>query len=581
MLKIQRKSGLNDSFNKEPKMSSTPENISRKDFLKKTSATLIGLGLSPILSHAFTDIEKIRKSKAVLNGKAQHITLLHTTDIHGQVIVHDEFFWENDKAVFRKRGGFSHLKTMINELRKQNPNTLLFDGGDCFQGSAIAALSEGTAMIPLMNNLNYDLMLPGNWEKVYGKQRLISNLSACRSAKVCSNMYHDETNEFIFPPYQTFFTGGIKIGIVGYNDPLTPIRQSPAYCYGIKFSDPEKNLAKFIGLLKEQEQCELIIALTHMGMAQQIDLANHSYSEGLNYIFGGDTHERIREPLPGKYAKVTEPGAFASFIGKLDIIMENGKIKDETYQLLEVDPEKYKADEEMIELIDKAFQPYQNEIKKIIGKSTTPLYRYFILETPMDNLISDALMWKAKPDIALSNGFRFCPPLIPDEKSGVAEITKEYLWSMLPVNAEVKMAEVTGQQLCDWLEQEIENVFAKDPSKHFGGWLIRFQGMKIKFTIKNEPGKRLQEVMVKGKNIKRKKTYSILACERDGDPDNILCRFKNVKNPRRLGYNLHQVMEEYLEIHSPVSPKIEGRAIATDIANTLLTQSMGVNYQFK
>jgi len=544
---------------------------SRRTFLKRSASLLIGSELlrSPVL----------RRSVKRLSEQATRITLLHTSDIHGQVKVHDEFFWENEKAVFKKRGGFAYLKTMINGFRSENPNTLVVDSGDLFHGSAVAALSEGKDLVPLINDLRYDVMLPGNWEVVYGKHRLISNLNACHASKVCTNMCHD-TGELIFPPYQIYRVGGIKIGFVGYTDPMTPLRQSPAYSYGIKFIEPGKNLEGFTKLLKEQQHCDLVIALTHLGMAEQIHLSNQAYAEGVDYIFGGDTHERIRQPIKGKYSKVTEPGAFGSFIGKLDLVIENGKLKDETYQLLEVDPEKYKADERMLELISKAYQPYQEKIRKVIGKTATPLYRYFIIETPMDNLITDALMWKAKPDIVLSNGFRFCPPLVPDEKTAEAGITREYLWSMLPVNAEVKMAEATGQQLYDWLEQEIENVFAKDPNNHFGGWLIRFQGMKIKFTIGNEFGKRLQEVSVQGESFNRRKTYSILACEREGDPDNTLCRMKDVKNQRRLGYTLHEVMEEYLQIHSPVSPKIEGRAEATDAPATLLTQSMGVDYQF-
>src|SRR5258706_2867457 len=454
----------------------------RRTFLKRSASLAVAAGLCP--SSLLNNPGKNPAPKKT-TGKAQRITLLHTSDIHGQVKVHDEFFWENDKAVFKKRGGFAQLKTMVAEFRRQNPNTLLFDCGDCFQGSAVAALSEGPAMIPLLNNLGYDAMLPGNWEVVYGKRKLISNMDACNARKICSNMYHQETGKFIFPPYQVFFVAGVKIGFVGYNDPLTPIRQSPAYSYGINFSEPEKNIAAYIWLLKEQEKCDLIIALTHMGMAQQIHLSDQSNASGLDYIFGGDTHERIRKPVQGKYAKVTEPGAFASFIGKLDITMENGKMKEENYQLVEVDPEKYKADEEMLALIDQAYRPYEKEIKKVIGKSTTPLYRYFIIETPMDNLITDALMWKAKPDIALSNGFRFCPPLVPDKNTGEVQITREFLWSMLPVNAEITTAEITGGQLYHWLEQELENVFSKDPVKHFGGWVKPFKGRKEKFKKKN------------------------------------------------------------------------------------------------
>jgi hypothetical protein len=292
--------------------------------------------------------------------------------------------------------------------------------------------------------------------------------------------------------------------------------------------------------------------------------------------------ERIRKPLQAKYAKVTEPGAFASFIGKMDLVIENGKIKEEAYELMEVDPFKYKADPAMLQLINKAEEPYKQEIKRVIGKTKTPLMRYYVIETPMDNLITDALMWKAKPDIALSNGFRFCPPLLPDPKTGIADITKEFLWNMLPVNSDVKMAEVSGKQMWEWLEREMENVFAKDATKRFGGWLIRFNGMKIKFTIGNEMGKRLQEVIVDGKALGLEKNYSILACERGGGPDSVLCRIKDVRNTRKLGYTLHMVMEEYLSKFSPVAPVQEGRAIATDAAADLLTQVSGdINYQFR
>jgi len=235
----------------------------------------------------------------------------------------------------------------------------------------------------------------------------------------------------------------------------------------------------------------------------------------------------------------------------------------------------------MSKLIRKECEPYQKELSGSIGKTTTPLYRYFVLETPMDNLITDGLMWKIKPDIALSNGFRFCPPLVPDKVTGVAEITREYLWSMLPVDAEIKMAEVTGAQIWEWLEQELENVFSTNALNRFGAWLVRFNGMKIKFTVKNELGRRLQQILVKGENIELTKTYSILACEREGDPNGVLCRIKDIKSPSKPGYRLHEVMEEYLRVHVPVHPEIEGRAVATDVPSNLLTQSMGVDYEFR
>ena len=569
---------------------------SRRKFLKKATgfglALGVGGGLIPLSASALSKDEGALQSKemfsnaAVKQGKASVVSLLHTADIHAQLLTHDEFFIENGKPVYKKRGGYATLKSMINQLRKGNPeNTLLLDGGDCFQGGGVAALSQGQAIVPLMNNIGYDLMLPGNWEVVFGKEMMMKDMFAYDAPKVCANMFHQTSDEFngdlIFPPYYVKKLGGIKIGFIGYNDPLTPKRQSPAYSEGIQFTHPEKNVAKYIKILREYEGCHIVILLTHMGLAQQVGLASKQFIKGVDYILGADTHERVRTPIVGEYAKVTEPGAFGSFIAKLDFVIEGGIIKDQSYQLLDVDPDQYKEDEEMKELVRKAREPYRKELDRVIGSTKTPLVRYYVIETPMDNFITDAVMWKFSPDIALSNGFRFCPPLVPDPKTGVAEITMDYLWSMLAVDSEAKQGTITGKQLWDWMEKELHNAFAKDPSKRFGGWLVRFKGMEVNFTIGNDEGKRVNWLKVKGKPVDMNKTYTFVACERDGDPDTTICRVDNVTAPTKLGVTLHSVVQEYLAKHSPISPKLEGRATATDAPATLLTQLMGVGYEFR
>jgi 2',3'-cyclic-nucleotide 2'-phosphodiesterase (5'-nucleotidase family) len=571
---------------------------SRRDFIKKAGRLGLSLGIggglvtTPLAAAALHDEDaaykynSLQQNKAVRNGKASMITLLHTADIHSQLYQHDEFFIENGKPVYKKRGGLASLKTMINTLRNQNAaNTLVIDGGDCFQGSGIAALSEGKAIVPLMNNIGYDIMLPGNWEVVYGKEMMMQDMFGYDALKVCANMYHDTQDEMkgdlIFPPYYVKHVAGIKIGFIGYNDPLTPKRQSPAYCDGMKFTPPEANVAKYIKILREYEKCQLVFLVTHMGLAQQFGLSNMEQVKGVDYILGADTHERLRKPIQGAYAKVTEPGAFGSFIARLDIVMENGAIKDQTYQLLDVDPGKYREDEEMKRLISKANEPYKKELSRVIGKTKEPLIRYYVIETPMDNFITDAIMWKFKPDIALSNGFRFCPPLVPDPATGMADITVDYLWSMLPVDSEAKKGTVTGRQLWNWLETELENTFAKDPAKRLGGWVIRFKGMEVNFTLGNDAGKRVNYIKVGGEPVDLYREYSFVACEREGDPDTTLCRMQGVKQPHLLGHTMHKVIEEYLAVHSPIAPVVEGRCTATDASPTLVTQVLGLGYEFR
>jgi S-sulfosulfanyl-L-cysteine sulfohydrolase len=558
----------------------------RRQFIKHLGRIAVSLGAAPVLARSFpraSDAAAIAQSRAVRAGRAQHLTILHTADIHAQLDVHDEFFWEQGRPVFKRRGGFATLRTMIAALRRQNPrNTLLVDGGDLLQGGAVASLSKGQAIVPLVNALAYDLVLPGNWEVVYGKDMMIADLNGYSAAKVCANMLHADGGETtpIFPPYQTFTIGGVKVGFIGYNDPFTPTRQSPAYSRGIRFTHPRDDLAEHVKTLREREGCALVFVLAHMGLTQQLDLASQPYARGVDYVLGADTHERIRDPLRGRYARVTEPGAFGSFVAKLDLVVEGGRISEHAYGLLDVDPDQYPEDDEMKTMVAAARAPYRQDLDRVVGKTTTPLLRYYVIETPMDNLITDALHWKFQTDFAVSNGFRFCPPLVPTA-GGEAAITNEYVWSMLPVDSVLKTGVVSGQQIRDWLENELENAFAKDPAKRFGGWLVRFKGLAVTFTARNRQGERVRAVRINGQPLALDKRYTMLGCEREGDPDNVVCRLSNVADPRRLDVLVHDVLTEYLSTHSPVAPVIEGRAVATDVPKTLLSQLEGTSYRFR
>ncbi|MFN0178020.1 MAG: bifunctional metallophosphatase/5'-nucleotidase [Gemmatimonadales bacterium] len=558
----------------------------RRDFLTASGAAGIGLGLDPKMAGLFDGeprVPEIVRDGGIRQGRTHRLTILHTADIHGQLDVHDEFFWEDGQAVFKKRGGFATLRTMVSQIRKETEGAvLLVDGGDLFHGSAVAALSEGMAIVSLVNQLGYDLILPGNWEVVYGKNAMIRDFRAYTAAKVCANMFHDEPGgrRLLFPPYQIFNLNGLRVGFIGYNDPFTGTRQSPAYSRGIRFTRPEASLARYVRVLKEQRGCALVFVLSHLGLSQQLHLANQPSARGVDYVLGGDTHERTREPLQARFARVTEPGAFGSFLGRLDLVLEKGRVQEERYQLLEVDPDRYPEDGEMRAMVAAAKAPYQPEIGRVIGRTTTPLLRYYILETPLDNLITDALHWRFRADLVVSNGFRFCPPLAPGP-DGSAEITREYLWSALPVDSEVKTGQATGTQIRDWLERELENVFAAEAAHRFGGWFVRFKGMTVRFRVKAPIGKRLEEVIIGGRPLEPARVYTMLACEREGDPVNVLCRMQRVANPRRLEVRLHDVVMEYLAQASPVLPAIEGRAVAVDAPGPLLSQVEGTDYRFR
>ena len=555
----------------------------RRKFLQSLTMGSLGLGLMDPINKNETIAIEDTSTQSVEKNKTKKITFLQTTDVHCQIHPHDELFWEHEEIVFRKTAGYAHLATLFKKYRTSNPNTFIVDTGDMFQGSMLSIKTQGGAYVDMLNQLGYDLYLPGNWEVIYHKDRMQHLLGALHAPKVCANMYHDmgdgQKGELIFPAYYTMMREGIKIGFLGYTDHLVPVRQSPLYSKGIVYTKPEENLQHYVDALKKQEQCDYIIILAHLGLSQQISLANNPACEGVNYIFGGDTHERVRHPIQCKYAKVVEPGAFGSFVGKLELTLVNGKITNEKYELLEVKPDQYKEDVSMKALIQKLEQDYVQSIHTIHGYSKVPLYRYFVVENTIDTMIIDALMWKAKTDIVLSNGFRFCPPRAADH-TGMVPITEGFIVDMLPVDATVRTGLVTGRQIKEWLEKELQNVFAKDASKRFGGWVVKMKGMSIEFKAHEDFGSRVQKIEVNNLPIEMDKEYSVTACEREGDPTDMLCRIPKVKNPHNLDFTMHQLMREYIQTFTPIDPTPHHNVKILDAPQTLLSQVFDVDYKF-
>ena len=560
----------------------------RRSFLKKIGAagTVAGVSsLTPILVSALPS-EMTNNNTTFEKDKTYTLDILQTTDVHCQVHPHDELFWENDKAVFRRTGGYPQMATYFKKARKSNSDTFIIDTGDMFQGSELSVKTTGKALVPVLNQLGYDLYLPGNWEVIYGKRNMQTLLGALDAPKVCANMYHDlgdgKRGELIFLPYYIWNVRGVKIGFLGYTDPLVPIRQSPNYSKGILYTPAEENLAHYVSVLKEDERCDYVIVIAHLGLSQQIYLANLPQCEGVDYILGGDTHERVREPIQCKYAKVVEPGAFGSFVGSLKLTVVNGKITKDTYELVEVRADDLKADKDMISLIESNEDPFDEEINKVVGYSTIPLYRYFVIENTIDTLILDALAWRVpEVDVVLSNGFRFCPPKSTPDQTGKIPITEGFIFDMLPVDSYVRKAKATGTQIKEWLEKELNNVFAKNAAERFGGWVVKFKGMEITFNAFGEKGNRVQSVMIGDMPLDPERLYTISACERDGDPADMLCRIKGVKDAVNTPFTLHEVMRSYLKANSPVTPTPPMAAKILDGPQSLLTQVTGVNYSFR
>lgn len=549
-----------------------PHGISRRDFLKSAAVA------APFVMAGGSLVGTSDRAVAVGSG-TRRITILQSTDIHGQITTHPEAFWDDGKNVsFRQTGSYARIAKIAEEVRRENPNgVVMLDTGDFFQGSAVAGLSRGEALTPLLNEMTYDLVIPGNWEFAYGSEQMRNLMNSLRYPTLCANLYRAGASEPIFRPYYVKKVKGVRLGFIGYTDDLTPKRQAPSNTVGLDLKPPTHMIRDYVKILREQEKCDVVFVMTHVGLSKEIVQSNNPDFEGVDFILGSHTHDRVREPLQGRFTKVVEPGAFGSFVGRLDLFVRNGTIKDYKYELIEVDADRYEEDTDVAEMVDEVIAPYREKISVAHANTLSPLYRYTVVETSMDNFIADAIKNAAGTEIGISNAFRFAPAILP------GAVTEGHIWDMLPVNAKLKKGKVTGEQLVVWWEQELENVFAKDPNMQVGGWVPRVQGMSILFTAGNDKGSRVQEVRVNGDLLEMTRLYSIGSCRREGAPEDELCRFAGIKEPYVFNFTVHDALRNFLKSSGTIDYRMAGQVKATDLEDPVLSHAQlpDVGYRFR
>ncbi len=500
---------------------------------------------------------------AISTVKAQHVRFLHVADMHAQLEEHWEFFPEHPEHL-RRMGGFARIKTVLEQKRREGPGAVFtMDGGDTFQGSALAAWTQGAAVLPPLNALGIDVGVPGNWDVVYGPAVFRKLYADVNFNVVCYNFHETGSGERLFPPAVVPERAGVRVAFIGVTDPTTTVRQPPAEVTGLDSTRLE-GLRRFVQDLRERERPDLVVLVDHIGLAPSVQLA-HDIPE-FDLVFSGHTHERVYEPIHVGRTIVVEPGSMGSFLGQLDVTLQEGRITASHFELVEIDATRFPEDAQVKELIKTATAPFESRLREVVGETRTTVRRYDVLDASMDNLIADAVREATATEIAFTNGFRFSPPIPP------GPITEADLWNMLPLDARVKIGRVTGMQLGEYLEQEMELVFARDPFALSGGWGPRPSGLEMQFVAKARKGERVQNVRIHGSPLEAERSYTIGGCERDGETMDIICRLQGAQDPRYVPGTIHSVLKAYLKRHSPLSLGPAQRVQALDLPAPLWSQ---------
>ena len=421
---------------------------------------------------------------------------------------------------YGRMGGFAHLKTLVDRYRAEaGPgNSMLLDGGDLWQGSGLAHLTDGMAMVELSNLFGVDAMT-GHWEFTYGEAKVRKNLVAFKGDFIAQNVFLTDEASFngassfdstgrVFRPYVVKELGGARIAVIGQAFPYQPIAHPQRFVSDWTFGIRDRELQQIVNEARNKGRADAVILLSHNGM--DVDLKLASIVTGIDVILGGHTHDTTPKPSlvansSGK-TLVTNGGTSGKFLGVLDLEAGGGRLKGVRYTLVPVFSNLIKPHAVVAARLKELSAPFEHKLSERLGDAGELLYRRGNFNGTMDDVICDALRAELDAEIALSPGFRWGPSHL----SGDVMTMGDLLSQTAITYPDVYVQSMTGEKLKSVLEDVCDNLFNKDPYLQQGGDMVRMGGMNYVCTPDESIGRRISDMTLdNGKAIEAGKTYKV------------------------------------------------------------------------
>ncbi len=449
-----------------------------------------------------------------MRGRAPHIVgegfLKHFGIKPGSIEAHAFTYLDFVEAAktYGKVGGFAHLATLVKNMKASRPGALLLDGGDTWQGSGTALWTKAQDMVDAAKLLGVDVMTL-HWESSYGADRVKEIEEKDFAGKIDIVAQNVKTTDFedpVFKPYVIKNINGVPVAIVGQAFPYTPIAnprwQTPDWSFGIRDEEMQQAVDAARG-----EGAQVVVVLSHNGM--DVDLKMASRVTGIDAIFGGHTHDGMPAPTivdnAGGRTLVTNAGSNGKFLGVMDFDVRDGKVADFRYKLLPVFSNLLPADPEMAAFIDRTRAPFLEKLTEKLAVTEGLLYRRGNFNGSWDQLIVDALIAEKDAEIAFSPGFRWGTSLLPGDT-----ITMEHLLDQTAITYPwTTLTEMSGEMIKTILEDVADNLFNPDPYYQQGGDMVRVGGLQYTCDPNAAMGRRIDNMMLKGKPIEAGKTYKV------------------------------------------------------------------------
>lgn len=478
------------------------------------------------------------------------LRFLHTNDIHAQL---------TPRTVDGvKSGGMAYLASQVKKERAGlEDRTFLIDSGDCLSGTNVSALLGGEPMVRIMNTMGYDYVILGNHDFDFRYEGLMDSLNKASFQTLLTNVLDDRTSPlFLSNPGGCASVGireidGVKVGILGFSTNDTYLTQDRSTLRDIRIEDPVEKAQRVIHFLKMQG-ADVIVGISHLGLEQDRKLAEEI--KGLDIIFSGHSHDATAEPVKAGNTLIVQEGCHGTNLGAMDISYnrKTKQIEKTQFRQIPIDPSKIVPDDEVGELISSYQEQVRERLEMEVGETAVPLTRSGHIDSPMGNMVADAMREKADTNIALihSGFFRRNLPEGP--------VTMGDLVDTMPYELQLVNTVISGESLQAIMERSAE---CADPAREKSK-MLQVSGLTVRYCKDRPNGKKNVEVLYNGEPLDPHRSYSVATADFLATGGIGYHYFKKGSSVF-CGCLVRDAVSDYLKSHRNVSPE-SGKRISAE-----------------
>src|SRR5215204_2742329 len=451
------------------------------------------------------------------------ITILGTTDLHGNINTIDYYTNKSDNR------GFAKVATLIKRVRKEQPNVVLIDSGDTIQGSPLESFHSRKnnqppdPMMLVMSSLNYDAMAVGNHEYNFGLKVLEKARSEAKFPWLSANTYDKAKQQPHYKPYIVKEVAGVRIGILGLTTPGVPNWDNPPNYAGLEFHEPVVEARKWVPILREREKADVVVIAMHMGLEEDLRRGEVSPGQllhenqaisiaqevpGVDLIFMGHTHRDV----PSVYINgvlLTQANHWGRHLARADLYLQKAgtgwRMYAKSARTIPAD-DRVEPDPEVVKLAEPYDRETQAWLSRAIGQSSEELTarEARFRDTAILDLIQRVQLDAGKADVSMVANFNPAARIAKGPVS-VRDIAGLYVYENT-----LAVLEVTGQQLKDALEHSAKYFKAYEPGKPASDLIDEkipaynfdiAEGVTYDLDISKPIGQRIQNLRFRGQPL--------------------------------------------------------------------------------